>query len=573
MKPALKKLILAYAIIVLIKIILAYFIKSPTGFWDEYINLKMARGFYNLNPEINFEYPPLYSIMLSIAYIFKNMKFVYFLSKVLNALMSTLVIIPAYLLSKEFLKEKYHLYIPILIVLLPSNFSFSNYILAENLFYPLFFISIYFIYKSLKENNKLNNFLAVFFIALSLMTKIVGLILIFVYLISHIISKFYLKKEINYKNLFFSFLILFLLIFPMFFINYKANGFSMKGILGETVKDNVESFSDTKKHEGYYWPALINWIIIHIVMLTLSSGVILFFTFLLAFNKLKEKNNLSIFIMLSLITIIGYILVLSNNALGPQPANLPKIFQYFTGRPISRYIDVLLPLIIILGVIGLDNYHENPRKKFLKKIIFLSIPFFAIGSQLTLDSMLPINNLSISFIGASKLLINYLINNNLSTHLFNLPVFLIMLGIFILIPLIALIVINKASMKKIFYLIFLIIIISNVMNFSINYYKSNEWSKNEQMNLGLWFNENNIKFSNILIDIRNKGDPIQNNKDLFQEIDSRVRLTLVGFWMNDNLIFDNVKNTKNIDFIISSNKLNLPIIKKTENLFVYKVEK
>jgi len=579
MKQVTKKLILAYSIIVLIKIILAYFISSPTGFWDEYINSKIARSIFSIKI-INIlpEYQLLYPSLLSITYFAKNMEIIYFLIKVINAFISTSIIIPAYLLSREFLKEKQQIYIPILISILPANFSFSNYILAENLFYPLFLFSIYFIYKSSKENIYKNNILAAIFISLSFSTKQSGFLLIFIYFITHIVKIIVIKEKLKIKNLILVILIMSLFILPLLFSNYQKNGFSLTKIFGVTVKDNLESLTSPTKHEGYYFFSLTNWIIMNTVITILASGIIFFFSSLLILNKIKNKNNLSIFIILVIVTFIICILAVSNNALGPQPVNLPKIFSYFTSRPISRYLSMLTPLLIVLGTVGLNDYYEKQTKISLKKIIFISLPFFIISSQLSLDSLLPINNISISFIGILKIIINYLINGTfIPDNLFDLPVFLIMLLLFITLPFTALLI-SKLNIKKMFCLFLVFLIITNSINFSINYYKSKEWSKNEQMQLGLWFNENDKKISNILFDIndgvtRKKGSPFSEFNSLFEILNRDQYLTLVGFWMNDNLLFDNVDKLENIDYVISTKKLNLPLLKETEKINVYKIKK
>jgi len=142
MKKIINQLFIFYLAIVLLKILLSLLIPSPSIFSDDYVYIKLARSFFF---DFNFTihgvavdvYPPLYPMLLSISYLFKDMTIIYPLMKVINALVSSLIIIPAFLLSKEFFNEKKSLIIALFISFIPSNFSFSPYIMSENLFYPL----------------------------------------------------------------------------------------------------------------------------------------------------------------------------------------------------------------------------------------------------------------------------------------------------------------------------------------------------------------------------------------------------------------------------------------------------
>ena len=149
MKKILKKLLLGYLIFVIIKSILSYFVPSPSAFSDEYIYAKMAREFFLNFDFIDYKrYPPVYPILLSMSYLFNDMSIVYFIMKFINSLVSSLIIFPAWFISKEFMNEKNALKMAILVSLIPPIFAFSPLLMSENLFFPLFLFSFYFIYKS-----------------------------------------------------------------------------------------------------------------------------------------------------------------------------------------------------------------------------------------------------------------------------------------------------------------------------------------------------------------------------------------------------------------------------------------
>ncbi len=578
MEKTTKNLFCLYILVVLIKIFLSYFISSPTGFWDEFIYAKLARSFFlsqtfTLSQNPAPFYPPLYSIIVSISYLANNMEIVYLLMKIINAFLSSLIIIPAYLLSKEFLEEKYRIYYVILIILLPINFSFSYYILAENIFSTLFLASIYFIYKSLKENTLKNNVLASIFISLAMLTKNLGLILIPIFYLSLIIKRIILKEKFNLRNIIISLIIILIFISPWLIRNYLAFGPSLAGLFEESAKDNLESIINQDKHQGLYFFSLFNWIILHIVALILGSGVILFFSSFLSLKNIRQNRKLFCLAIVTIISVALYVLVLSNNALGQPDESLPKIFKYYTGRPIFRYVDMLSPLILLLGIVGLINY-KIEQKNLLKKIVLISIPFFIISSQLTLSTLFPINNLSLTHIGAVKTIVNYFLNNEIVFEpVFNITLFIIMLLLFSVIPFFALLI-NKLNLNKIIFLVLISFIIINSLNFIVAYHKSQEFLDYSHIQLGLWFNEFDNKTSNILFEYEGKEDPFVNSSAVFLRLKEKQYQTqyvsLMGFWMNDNLFYDS-KDLNKMDYLITNKELNFLLINNFGDLKVYKL--
>ena len=577
-----KKLVYIYSIIVVIKIILSYFISSPTGFWDEYIYSKLARSFFFTHNFVLSEnipspfYPPLYPVILSIAYLAKNMEIIYFLMKIINSFISTLVIIPAYFFSKELLEEDKRNYFVVLTAFLPVCFSFSSYILAENLFFPLFLSSIYFIYKSLKENTLKNNVLASVFISLSFLTKNLGLILIPIFFVSILIKRLTLKEKLNCKNIIVSIFVLLLIISPWLIRNYIHFGPSIAGIVEDTAKDNLDSFLTPSKHGGLfpYIISLVNWIIMHLVALSISSGLIFFFLSFFAFKNIKDSRKLFCFAIVALVSILSFTLVLSNNALGPSDSSLPSFFKFYTGRPIFRYMDILSPLVLILGVIGLNNYTSEQKNK-LKKIIVFSIPFFIISTQLIFSNLTPINNLSLTHIGALNILLNYIINKELSiNHLFNFPIFFIMMAFFIILPIASFFLINKLKFKKIVFLVLTVFIIVNALNFTINNHQAKKIYESPQSQVGLYLNDvDHDKIKNILFEI--EGNPLINVSSTYSVIKENQYpaqyVSLTGFWLNHNLFFGD-QDLKKMHYIITTKQKIFLAQIENEGIRIYRLK-
>ncbi|MHA1344449.1 MAG: hypothetical protein ACTSQG_10700, partial [Promethearchaeota archaeon] len=112
---------------------------------------------------------------------------------------------------------------------------------------------------------------------------------------------------------------------------------------------------------------------------------------------------------------------------------------------------------------------------------------------------------------------------------------------------------------------------------------SYNWYSKENNQLGIWFNSYDPGISNVLFDERDygkisKGEIINLDtgergvyeKSFFKlkNIDMGFK-TIMGFWMNDNLYVGDVNNLENIDYVVSTHKLNLTLIKSKNDIFIY----
>ena len=204
MKSYTKKLLLAFIILAVIKIVFSAFILAPSMFNDEYLYAKKAQSFLSNGNFLvhgqEFPYSFVYPIIISIAYIAKDMGLVFFLMKLMNVLLSGLIIVPAWLLAREFLDEKKAFMTSLLVSCLPGVFAFSGFILSENLFYTIFLFSIYFIYKSFTSQKYFFGILAGIFIALSSLVKNTGLVLLLVPLAGYASNAVFSKESLFSKE-------------------------------------------------------------------------------------------------------------------------------------------------------------------------------------------------------------------------------------------------------------------------------------------------------------------------------------------------------------------------------------
>src|SRR3989344_5763985 len=150
-----KKLLIIYGTLIFVKILVSLLVNRPSVFSDGFFYFKMAASFFNshnflVNGFSVTQYPPLYPIIISIANIAKDAFINYKLAQVINAIISASIIFPTYYLAKEFIKKKQALIISTVIAISSPFFIISNYVVSENLFYPLFMLNILLIYKALK---------------------------------------------------------------------------------------------------------------------------------------------------------------------------------------------------------------------------------------------------------------------------------------------------------------------------------------------------------------------------------------------------------------------------------------
>ena len=560
MKKIINQLFIFYLAIVLLKILLSLLIPSPSIFSDDYVYIKLARSFFF---DFNFTihgvavdvYPPLYPMLLSVSYLFKDMTIIYPLMKVINALVSSLIIIPAFLLSKEFFNEKKSLIIALFISFIPSNFSFSPYIMSENLFYPLSLFTLYFIYKSFLENGYKYNVLAGVFLALSYLTRTIAINIVGALVVSYVILFFIgkINRSLIVKKFFVSFCFFIVIISPWMIRNFYLYGFNLKLLFGPYAQSALNIVTKFK---------LMNYIIkflVYISYLILASLIIFPFKLTNIFNK-KNLNFLILLIPLLIATLV----------IAANHGSRVVFFEWFTGRYIGRYVDFLLPLIFIGGFIGAE------RIKVINKATVAIFSFFlVIGSLLTLHSLFPLNNMSLTWAGVLKYIFEFFFYDKIdySIRLFTGSI-IFFIALFLLLFILLLFLEKTFSLKKLLPYFFIFLILLNLLNYSVDYYDSKvNWYDQEQMQLGLWLNNyDSNKISNVLFDEESCGQLTKAEQEKICGGAGNDR-TVIGYWLNDNIFVGDVSKAQEYDYVISKNELDLPLIKKSGNgIYIYGIK-
>ncbi len=509
MKKDIKMLIFVFFLISLIKILLNFFVKSPSSFGDTYFYVFSAKSLINLD-FIGFfaYYPPLYSLIISWTYLFNNSEVSYFLIKLTNSFISSLVIFPAYLLAKEYLKnEKISFYCAVIISLLPSNFAYSTYIMSENIFTFLFLMAIYTLYIGFKRSSNKFLVLSSLLIALCYTTKVIGIVLFPIVILFSLIEK-------KYKEGFFVLILSLILLIPYFII--KNSLLSGYGIL-------------IAEESNFYILEFLFWMILYPFFLYLQ-GFIIFTNSAIKSFKNNSINRLFIINILLILLLSIYHGVLSKSA----------IFPGISGRPVERYLFSALPLIIIMGISNLKKFKIN---------YFLAIPF----SILMLYPLLPPNNIDITWLG----IFSFFIKNQ---------ILLVQIGINFVVALGIIFVINHIkehiNLKRIIFSLFIL----NLIIFSGIAYDANTYYLNrDDTRVGKYLNE--IAPNSVIV-IDKEGCVEQWTKTSKTLCDNENGMSLVGFW-NKKAVIGSYNDG---DYFVSKRDLNLMKIKQFGEVNIYEIK-
>ena len=563
MKPLTKKIVLLYLLFVIVKITLSYFIPSISAFSDEYYYAKLARSFFfeqgfSIHGIKVMFYQPLYPIIISLSYIFKDMELVYFAMKAINAIVSTLVIIPSYLLAKEFLDDKKSILAAMLISLAPPMFSFSPYIMAENLFYPLFMFSFYFIYKAFSTNATKHFLLSGIFVGLSFLTKTSGIVLVFLPGIFFALSLAFTKalKKGIISRLALLYLASAIVVSPWLVRNLLSFG----SIFSYNAISDITAYS---RHESYVLP-LLNWILLYVAYIILATAMIFGISALIGLIKnFKLNTSEGHFHLLALISISTSILIAANHATGSVIYNTP--LSFFTERPIGRYIDFILPLVFIAAFINFQRYYEKINPYIVASSILL-----LFGSQLAIAPLLPPNNISLTLIGILKYAIDFFLFNKTSLDFIFYWQTIAIIAVALFAVCLLFMVLKKLGLNKLVFVAMLFFVLTSISAYSITYYNAKTyWFNGDQMQVGYFLNTiDKERYSTVLIDSRDCTGKISrvDQSTLCENTISSIS----GFFINDEIIVKNPEEFKGFDYAITRHQLGLELIKDINGIHIYK---
>jgi len=302
-------------------------------------------------------YQPLYPILISITTFFKT-ETAFILVKLLNSFLSTSIIFPMYLLSREFMNKKESFLISLLSVFIPESFVYSYSIMSENLFYPLFLFSIYFFYKSMKRRDKKFQILSGVFVGLSILTRTLGFVLPTGMMLTLFIHSMIDRRKIFdilkcYRRYWIFFSVILMIILPWFLTkNIYSFDLSIQGITGNPKISKEVIKNITTLNFLYY-------MVVNTSFLIICSGILFFiFSIYMTFKikGIKDFKILSWSIFLVLILLCTF-WSFTSRAIGSEK------------KVMGRYMAPLIFPILIMGGIGAKAYEKKKNDKILLGIV------------------------------------------------------------------------------------------------------------------------------------------------------------------------------------------------------------
>lgn len=328
----------------------------------------MQRGFFSINQ--THHYPPLYSILFMPVLVFREYTFT--LIKIVNAVFSSSIVFPIYFLSRSFLDEKKSLMPAIIACFNPFHLVFPRRILSENIYYPIFLWTMYFVWK--KPFKKVEGLIWDVFtgalLGLLYLTRYISLVIIPMFLIAWWIKPFNendrLFRPSGKKILRFLIVVLVaVLFFSPWIINALQEDVPIKSVLGFVITANTTPQQLTVSK-------LLIWLVLYISYIIAMVSPFLPFLLesiaLLDFTKWRDEFGRWIFQIL--IVMSGFLAAATRHSWRAiYNHDIPKILM-------GRYVLFLAAPLLILFFFAMDLYEKTATKHNLKKgawLFFISI--------------------------------------------------------------------------------------------------------------------------------------------------------------------------------------------------------
>jgi len=368
--PWILYLILSIPIVVLIKFLISFIINTPVIFVDEHaygiLASEISKGnlfFIGEIPSqisITHPYPAGYSYFLSPAYLISdNIQITYRLMQLTNAILSTILIIPVFLIMKRFVDRKTSFFTSILLSVLPTVMTYNYLLMSENAFFLVFLVSCYLLLK-VNECQKFDyNFLIFSLllfasIILLIFIKAIGIAMLFALMIL-IIYKI-ITQSFRYFLLFWPLLTTIIVIFTQS-IGYNISTY---------VKNFSYVFTSEKLIIRFFTVILNEFTYLLLMGYVIFLGFALFLIFYFKYFKKEKKSDLLVFIIYSTLSIIFLIFITTAHIC------LTDSMLY------ARYISVGLLPVFMLGVIGAYHYKNIRNTQNSKILLYIFIVLGAI---------------------------------------------------------------------------------------------------------------------------------------------------------------------------------------------------
>ena len=575
----LKTITLIFILFVFLKISVFMLLSGSSPYTpDAFVYTKMADSFFEGNGfqvwgKPYSKYPPLYPIIISPAFIFNDMVTVFDVIGIINAIVSSLVIFPGYLLAREFLNVKKSIFVSVLVSVMAVSTCYGFVALSENLFVPLFVFSIFFLYKSVFEKGYKFKFLSGFFIGLCFLTKAIACALFPAMLIIFIFAYYYKNNNHNFsnrvwilggiKNWLMVCMVSGLTALPWFIRNGSLFGYNIPSMLGFYAEARVLARLPTTDIAGsctdvFNVLCFLTQIIIHNGLLILAGGIIFFVLGVILLYKAFKEKDTKLF-MLGLIVFVAaeslVLLTAFHNTLGHRDWRL-----------LGRYVTPALPIIVIYGYIAFEKLKLSRNVIYILIISFFPLLFLhevVINDSRTITFIDIIQNPEVYLFFLTTLK-NFMAAHSEFLFIFSLAVPYIIFSVLIFINTgknRKLLFINGDNSKQfILILTILLIVSSGAISFTKEVAEKKIELRGNAYDIGKWLNSETA--------YNNKT--VMFDEELSKERKKYLRVSFIGIWVNSPIKVGNISainTTEDIDYIVSSQELDLPVAYQSDVLY------
>jgi hypothetical protein len=299
--------------------------------------------------------PFLYSLSLMFSLFISNNSFSAI--KILNALFTTSALFPIFLISRQLFDKKISYAIVIITSIIPLQFLVPIQFLSENLYFPLMFWGLYFIFIS-PDNPKFRFFwdcLTGIWIGLLYLCRFITLaaipFLLLVWWLKPFDRVFHLF-QIDWRkirNLLILVLLICLTFSPWVLINLK-NGFGLKNALGFGIAENTNS-------EQLSIRRLIKWFLFYLAYFILLASPVLNLLFLLPKPGINDRKLKLWYILVLALSLAFLIASVRHSWRAFYNSDLPF-------RIMGRYLTYFPALFLITSMLSIANFDKSKFKNF-----------------------------------------------------------------------------------------------------------------------------------------------------------------------------------------------------------------
>ncbi len=422
-------LLLIFIVSIMIKTTISFYFSSPIILGDEVEYFTKASAI--INSQNIFAPPPIlntfpgYPLVISICFfLFHTPISVYHSILILNIILSSLIIFPTYFILKKYCDERTSIIGSMILVTLPCLTVYEFLMMSENLFIPLFIFSFWFFIEYCENKSSVFGILFLLTLIMLAMTRpigfLMGMSIFFIFSFEKFIKLSKSLKMVTSLIVIILCLVLYFLITDIIIDNdLIINQYNISYFFDTTLQSVATT--DSLLHlfslflykieylilSGYYVFFLLTCLLLAFLFLPKMSAKILKSDIIRNINSLQQsslkKSGAYVF--------LSSLLIVITSVFFNYRSETVFIGNQYQFEVYGRYIDPIVPMLFILGIISLSLLSEQIKRPVTTVWIFfivlnlmiififnLTFPFvlkeqYAIGNNFAIWYLIDLKNL------------------------------------------------------------------------------------------------------------------------------------------------------------------------------------